>query len=98
MIILTTRNEDILRGIYMNENPTLATELIHEIKAQSKRWFIAFIVVLILWFSTIGVFFWYVSLPIDETTVDIENDDGNANYIGKNMYGVINNGEDNSEP
>lgn len=82
----------------MNENTTLATELIHEIKAQSKRWFIAFIVVLVLWFSTIGVFFWYISLPVDDETITVENDDGNANYIGKDLYGVINNGENNSEP
>lgn len=83
----------------MNENTvTLATELIHELKAQSKRWFIAFVITLILWFSTIGVFFWYISLPVDEETVTIENDDGNANYIGKDMYGVINNGENNSNP
>ena len=83
----------------MNENTaTLATELIHELKAQSKRWFIAFVIALLLWFSTIGVFFWYISLPIDEETVTIENDDGNANYIGKDMYGVINNGENNRNP
>ena len=43
----------------------LATELLHEIKAQSKRWFIAFLVVLVLWFSTIGIFIWYVSLPTE---------------------------------
>lgn len=82
----------------MNENTPLATELIHEIKAQSKRWFIAFIISLLLWFSTIGVFFWYISLPVDDETVTIENDDGNANYVGKDLYGVINNGENNSEP
>lgn len=81
-----------------NENITLATELIHEIKAQSKRWFIAFVIVLVLWFSTIGAFLWYVSLPVEDETVTIENDDGNANYIGKDLNGVINNGEDNSEP
>ena len=82
----------------MNENTTLATELIHEIKAQSKRWFIAFLVVLLLWFSTIGVFFWYISLPVEDETITVENDDGNANYVGKDLYGVINNGENNSQP
>ena len=82
----------------MNENTTLATELIHEIKAQSKRWFIAFLVVLLLWFSTIGVFFWYISLPVEDETITVENDNGNANYVGKDLYGVINNGENNSQP
>ena len=37
---------------------TLATEMLREIKAQSKRWFISFIIVLMLWFATIGVFIW----------------------------------------
>lgn len=97
MIILNTRNEESEKA-HMNENTPLATELIHEIKAQSKRWFIAFIISLLLWFSTIGVFFWYISLPVDDETVTIENDDGNANYVGKDLYGVINNGENNSEP
>lgn len=46
---------------------TLATEMLKELKAQSKRWFISFIVVLILWFSTIGVFVWYINQPINET-------------------------------
>ena len=82
----------------MNENTTLATELIHEIKAQSKRWFIAFLVVLLLWFSTIGVFFWYISLPVEDETITVENDDGKANYVGKDLYGVINNGENNGQP
>ena len=46
----------------------LATELMHELKAASKRWFIAFLVVLGLWFATIGAFIWYISLPVEETT------------------------------
>lgn len=74
---------------------TLATELLKELKATSKRWFIAFLVVLILWFATIGVFIWYISLPVED--IAIENQDGNANYIGNDMNGDINNGEDTSE-
>ena len=74
----------------------LATELLHELKASAKRWFIAFIVVVALWFATIGIFIWYISLPIDEEYTTIEADEGNANYIGGYMSGVINNGEDNS--
>ena len=75
---------------------TLATEMLKEIKATSRRWFIAFIVTLVLWFGTIGVFLWYISLPAEET-VSIENEDGNANYIGNDMNGDITNGENNSE-
>lgn len=83
----------------MNEEK-LATELLHELKASAKRWFIAFIVVIGLWFATIGVFIWYISLPVEDNenyTTTVENEDGNANYISGYMSGVINNGENNSE-
>nr|DAR49617.1 MAG TPA: hypothetical protein [Caudoviricetes sp.] len=68
------------------ENTSLATELIRELKSTSKRWFIAFIVVLSLWFATIGGFIIYLSLPIEETvtetvTQDADDNDDN-NYIG----------------
>jgi hypothetical protein len=75
------------------ENEKLATELLREVKASARRWFISFLVILALWFSTIGIFIWYVSLPVEECTVELDNDDGNANYVGNNMNGVINNGE-----
>lgn len=70
------------------ENTSLATELIRELKSTSKRWFIAFIVVLSLWFATIGGFIIYLSLPIEETTTtesyvtqDADDNDDN-NYVG----------------
>lgn len=70
---------------------SLATEMLRELKATSKRWFIAFIATLLLWFATIGGFLWYIGLPVDE--ISVENQDGNANYIGNDLNGVINNGE-----
>lgn len=76
------------------EETTFATELLNEVKATSKRWFIAFIAVIILWFATIGGFIAYLSLPVED--VAIENDDGYANYIGNDLNGEVNNGEDNS--
>lgn len=45
----------------------LATEMLKELKSNAKRWFIAFIVVLVLWFITIGLFVWYINQPIEET-------------------------------
>lgn len=44
----------------------LATEMLKELKANAKRWFIAFIVVLVLLFTTIGLFIWYINQPIEE--------------------------------
>ena len=77
------------------ENETLATEMIREIRATSKRWFIMFLVTLCLWFATIigFILYEYYSLPVD--TVTVENEDGNANYIGDDMNGDLYNGEDN---
>lgn len=75
----------------MNEE-SLATELLHELKATSKRWFIAFVVTLVLWFATIGAFLWYISLPVDYETesVSIENESGNANYADRDITNNIN--------
>lgn len=69
------------------ENTSLATELIRELKSTSKRWFIAFIVVLSLWFATIGGFIIYLSLPVEETTttesyVTQDADDNGDNNVG----------------
>lgn len=69
------------------EKETLATELIHELKAQSKRWFIAFIVILALWFGTIGIFIWYISLPVEEYSIDQESDNVSRNFIVGGNYG-----------
>lgn len=72
------------------EHETLATELLHEIKSQSKRWFTAFIVVLVLWFATIGAFLWYISLPVEETEYEVDQvTEGNRNIqiVGGSNYG-----------
>lgn len=50
-----------------NENMTLATELLHELKASAKRWFIAFCIMVVLEVATIAGFLWYISLPVEET-------------------------------
>lgn len=50
------------------DNDKLATELLHEIKAASRRWFIAFCVMVGVEVATIGGFLWYISLPVEEYT------------------------------
>lgn len=73
------------------ENESLATELLHEIKSQAKRWFIAFIIILLLWFATIGAFLWYISLPVEEiesTTVEQGADNNtNTQLVGGDYIG-----------
>ena len=78
------------------EGTTLASEILAEVKASARRWFIAFLVMCGIELATIAGFLWYISLPTDEI-VTVENDDGNANYVGGNVGGDINNGENNSQ-
>lgn len=77
------------------ENQPLATELIRELRAQSKRWFIIALVELVIIVLTVLAFLWYISLPIDE--ISVEADGGNANYIGNDLKGELYNGESNAE-
>ena len=46
--------------------------------------------------ATVAGFIWYISLPVDYEKVELENDGGNTNYIGNDLRGVINNGQNNS--
>ena len=78
------------------ENNTLATELLHEIKASAKRWFIIAIAELVIIVMIIGTFIWYLTLPIDESLVDISNDAGITTYVGNDLNGVLKNGENSS--
>ena len=82
--------------MYMDkEGTTLATEIFKELQASARRWFIAFLIMVIVEAGTVAGFLWYISLPVDET-VTVENDEGNANYIGGDVGGGIYNGENNS--
>lgn len=57
-----------------------------------RRLVILCIIIIIAWLTTIGGFLWYISLPIEETsTITLDSEDGNANYIGNDMKGDINN-------
>lgn len=72
------------------DDKTLASELLHEMKASSQRWFYAFIIVLVLWFSTIAGFLIYISLPVEEYEVTQENEGENNTLIGVGDYGTSN--------
>lgn len=76
-----------------------ATELLKEVKLSAKRWFIAFLVVLGLWFATIGAFIWYISLPVEvsDTQVEQQSDNNSNNYVvGGDMNGGLSEREENS--
>lgn len=72
------------------EKETLATEMLREIKAQSKRWFIVAIIELVIIIATTGIFVWYINQPIEETITtttqdaDTEGDNSPINqHIGE---------------
>ena len=52
------------------DNESLASELLHEVKMTSKRWFIAFCIMVVLEIATIAGFLWYVSLPVEEVSTE----------------------------
>lgn len=76
-----------------------ATELLHEVKLSAKRWFMAFIVTLVLWFATIGVFVWYISLPVEVTdTIEQQSDNNSKNLVvGGDYNGGVSESNENSE-
>lgn len=73
---------------------SLVYMLLLEIKSSAKRWFIIAMVELFIILGIVGGMIWYNSLPVEE--ISVENDEGNANYIGNDMNGEIYNGEDKS--
>lgn len=52
----------------MKEEESLATEMLRELKANSKRWFIISIVELVLLLFTITLFIAYLNTPVEDTT------------------------------
>lgn len=69
-------------------NESLATEMLREVKANSKRWFIIAIIELIILLFTITLFIAYLNTPIEETetTYTQEADtEGENSPINQNM-------------
>ena len=76
----------------MEEEYSLATELLHEVKKSSKRWFVTWIITMILLFITniVWLYAWWLPTSSTDTTIEAQ-DEGNAVYneegdvsIGKN--------------
>lgn len=70
--------------MYMDEEgTTLASEILAELKASAKRWFIAFLIMLGIEVATIAGFLWYISLPVDESvnSQSIDNVDAGGEIL-----------------
>ena len=68
-----------------------ATDMFTLIDRESKHKTMLIVVLLICWLLTIAGFIWYLTLPVDE--YEVYNESGNANYIGNDMNGDFNYGE-----
>lgn len=64
---------------------SFAKELLKGYSTQAHRWFVAFIIVLCMWFGTIGGFIWFLNQYNFESTTSTENAQDNGNNI---MTGV----------
>lgn len=67
------------------EDESLAMYLVKGYGKQAKNWFIAFIIVVCLWFATIGLFVWYLQLydfSSETVTVEAEQDGNGTNIVG----------------
>lgn len=73
--------------------------IMNHFSAIIKRLVMLCIALLVALLMTIAGFLWYISLPVEEgSTVTVDSKDGNANYIGNDMKGDINNyGESDSD-
>ena len=56
------------------EHETLASELLKELKASARRWFIAFCIMCVLELITIAAFIQFIALPIEEVSYIQESD------------------------
>ena len=69
-----------------------AMEILSDYKKANKRMFVTLILVLCMWFATIGYLVYVLNdIGVEETTITQENTDGYNNYIGND--GDITNGK-----
>lgn len=75
------------------KNENLAMDLLKDYKKQNKRQFVIILVILIMWFASIGLFIYYINTTGYEETITetAETDDGGNACVGDNCNnGVIN--------
>lgn len=71
----------------------MATDLLRCVMSESKNKDKIIVILILAWLITIGGFVWYIQLPMEEDVVYLDNDDGNTSYVGNDMNGDFNYGE-----
>lgn len=78
------------------EDNTLAMELLHQLKSNMRKWFIAFIIVLIMFFASNIAWLYAWNLPTENTTTTYDADsEDNCNAIINDEGEVSIDGESN---
>lgn len=84
---------EVKREIEEVKEKSFALELISDYKKQNKRQFIVVLIILTMWFASIGLFIYYINTTGYEETITetAETDDGGNTCVGDNCNnGVIN--------
>lgn len=87
--------EDIKHQVEEIQEESLAFSLLKDYKRQSKRQFIIILVILGMWFATIGYLVYVLNdIGVETTTTetyDMNTENGNNNFIGGDNNGNIEN-------
>ena len=69
------------------DDERLALELLHELKSSCRRWFIAFIISIVMLFATNLTWLYAWNLPTESTSITQDSEDnGTNNIIGNDGY------------
>lgn len=72
---------------------SLAMRLVQDTRKQSKRWFIAWLVTFLTLLAVLsGIVYVVLTSDIEVENVDVNADNGIANYVGNDSNGDIDNG------
>lgn len=86
---------NIRNEVHELQEQSLALELLKDYKKQNKRQFVIILVILGMWFSTIGYLVYILNDIGTETTTtesyDMSTENGNNNFVGGNNNGNIEN-------
>lgn len=67
--------------------------ILNHFSAIINKLIVVIVIEAIILFLTIIGFLWYISLPVEEYSTEVDNGAGNLNYIGDDFNGDIDNGE-----
>lgn len=75
--------EDMKKEVEEIQEESFATQILKDYKKQNQRQFIVILVILGMWFATIGYLAYVLNdIGTETTEVTQENSDGNNNFIG----------------